>query len=116
MNFCILNHADNKKVIGAIVQDRTGISYAVKGDAIGPIDVLLTRGRIVVEDKTDARTVIRRTVKRTDGDYLDMIRYKLTPPIISATVGVIQETSRQQALRKLWQRFSGEECPEIKMV
>ena len=69
-----------------------------------------------VEDKSDDRTIVRRVVSRSDEDYLDMVRFKLNPPIVSTVMGEVSESSVSNALMKLWKKFGEGDLPEIKYL
>ena len=113
MDFLLVHNADTKKVIGVIVQDKNQVSWVVKGEAEAPLEVLLTRGRIIVEHKTDKRTIIRRVVSKSDLDYLDMLRYKLNPPVIASVIGVINSVNSNDAISRLWKKFGEGEVPQV---
>jgi len=116
MKFIIIHHTESKEVVGVVVQTPHSINYVAKGEASLPLEVLLTRGRVVVEEKDGSRTILRREVERGDHDYLNFLRYKLNVPLVSTTIGSSQEFMASRAMNLLWNKFGKGPMPEMKNI
>jgi len=115
-NFTIVHSAENNKTLAVIVKSPKEIAYVVRSEAEQPLEVLLTRGRIVVEEKLNPQTIIKRTVERKDEDYLKQVSYKLTPPLIASVFGNVEGIFARDVVKDLWSRFADGEVPEMKTL
>lgn len=120
MKFLVIKNGDNDKLAAILVQDSKGeIGYATVADWYKQVlAVLLQRGRFF-EEKHEDHHVYREQVKKEDSRFFDILRHKISPPMVPIFWGEI--TGRlmfrvEDALNVLWPKFTPDPIGEIKKV